>query len=412
MARDGSGNYARIVSDYVSGTAISSSDVNSELDDIGTALSGSLAKDGQTVATSSIPFAAGIQVDTIAEKTSANGVAVDGVTMKDGGVTLGASGNLVLGAAGTVIFEGATADAFETTLTVTDPTADRTITFPDETGTVALTNIAQTISAIKTFTAKIIAAAATIPQLVVNGRSSDDLAQMRFFANDGTTQQGAIQGTASSLAFFGPGDAAGLAIGPSTGTLGVTVGSPTGSFKGTGTLNAVTLYENGTTLADVISAAITANAETSTLGTAQATTSGTAFNFTSLPAEISRITMTFDTVSLSGSDNLLVQIGDSGGLETTGYVSSSGTSSGASSTSGFIVRVAAAGRNFTGTVTIFRVDESHKWIAQVCGADTSAAVICSGGGVKTLSAELGRITLTRTGSDTFDAGEINIRYWV
>jgi len=39
-----------------------------------------------------------------------------------------------------IIFEGATADAFETTLAVTDPTADRTITFPDSTGTVALTS--------------------------------------------------------------------------------------------------------------------------------------------------------------------------------------------------------------------------------------------------------------------------------
>ena len=39
-----------------------------------------------------------------------------------------------------VVFEGATADANETTLTVTDPTADRTITLPDATGTVALTN--------------------------------------------------------------------------------------------------------------------------------------------------------------------------------------------------------------------------------------------------------------------------------
>jgi hypothetical protein len=39
-----------------------------------------------------------------------------------------------------IVLEGATADAFETTLTVTDPTADRTITFPDSTGTVALTS--------------------------------------------------------------------------------------------------------------------------------------------------------------------------------------------------------------------------------------------------------------------------------
>jgi len=41
---------------------------------------------------------------------------------------------------GSIVLEGATADAFETTLTVTDPTADRTVTFPDATGTVALTN--------------------------------------------------------------------------------------------------------------------------------------------------------------------------------------------------------------------------------------------------------------------------------
>ena len=41
---------------------------------------------------------------------------------------------------GSILFEGATADAHETTLAVTDPTADRTITLPDATGTVALTN--------------------------------------------------------------------------------------------------------------------------------------------------------------------------------------------------------------------------------------------------------------------------------
>ena len=41
---------------------------------------------------------------------------------------------------GSIVFEGATADAYETTLAITDPTADRTITFPDSTGTVALTS--------------------------------------------------------------------------------------------------------------------------------------------------------------------------------------------------------------------------------------------------------------------------------
>lgn len=41
---------------------------------------------------------------------------------------------------GSIVFEGATDNAFETTLAVTDPTADRTITLPDSTGTVALTS--------------------------------------------------------------------------------------------------------------------------------------------------------------------------------------------------------------------------------------------------------------------------------
>jgi hypothetical protein len=45
-----------------------------------------------------------------------------------------------------IVFEGATANDFETTLTVTDPTADRTITFPDLTGTVSLLNAVETLS--------------------------------------------------------------------------------------------------------------------------------------------------------------------------------------------------------------------------------------------------------------------------
>ena len=57
------------------------------------------------------------------------------------GSTAGAANSInVSGVTGTIIFEGATANDFETSLAVTDPTADRTITFPDATGTVALTS--------------------------------------------------------------------------------------------------------------------------------------------------------------------------------------------------------------------------------------------------------------------------------
>jgi hypothetical protein len=63
------------------------------------------------------------------------------VTLPDVTGTVITTGNISdLTFVSSIIFEGATADAFETTLAVTDPTADQTITFPDSTGTVALTS--------------------------------------------------------------------------------------------------------------------------------------------------------------------------------------------------------------------------------------------------------------------------------
>lgn len=53
----------------------------------------------------------------------------------------------------------------------------------------------------------------------------------------------------------------------------------------------------------------------------QATTSGIAVDFTGVSSTANCITVAFEGVSLSGTDDLLVQIGDSGGVETTGYLS-------------------------------------------------------------------------------------------
>ena len=60
------------------------------------------------------------------------------------------SGNLTCGTitstGASIVFEGATPDAHETTLTVTDPTADRTITFGNETGTVLTTGASNVLT--------------------------------------------------------------------------------------------------------------------------------------------------------------------------------------------------------------------------------------------------------------------------
>jgi hypothetical protein len=76
--------------------------------------------------------------DTLSNKTLTTPI-INGPTITATGGTPVIHG-ILLPATHTVIFEGATDNEFETTLSVVDPTADRTITFPDSTGTVALTS--------------------------------------------------------------------------------------------------------------------------------------------------------------------------------------------------------------------------------------------------------------------------------
>jgi len=71
-----------------------------------------------------------VKVDTISERTTDAGVTVEGVKIEDGVATFQTP------AGSPLVFEGATANAFETTFAITDPTADRTITFPDSSFTV------------------------------------------------------------------------------------------------------------------------------------------------------------------------------------------------------------------------------------------------------------------------------------
>lgn len=70
---------------------------------------------------------------------------LDGDKLPIAGGTI--TGNLEIGTAGSLSFEGSTANAFETTIAVVDPTADRTITLPNETGTVIVSGNASIVNA-------------------------------------------------------------------------------------------------------------------------------------------------------------------------------------------------------------------------------------------------------------------------
>lgn len=152
-----------------------------------------------------------------------------------------------------------------------------------------------------------------------------------------------------------------------------------------------------------------------TLGTPVASTSGTSIDFTSIPAGTKRITLMFKGVSTNGSSNFLVQIGDSGGIENTGYASGCATDGATrvTSTAGFVSSSAmAAGSVLSGFVTLMLEDSSNNgWVAEVGLSDTSSGLSCTGGGYKDLSGTLDRVRLTTVGGTaTFDAGEINIAY--
>jgi hypothetical protein len=153
-----------------------------------------------------------------------------------------------------------------------------------------------------------------------------------------------------------------------------------------------------------------------TLATAQASTSGTSIDFTSIPAWVKRITVMFSAVSTSGSSNLLIQIGDSGGIENTGYTSVAGDFNGntAENTIGFILdRVHTASAIFKGSIVLSLVTGNSfvsNGILAYSDSTYGATTSCSAGS-KTLSAQLDRVRVTTVnGTDTFDAGSINIMY--
>ena len=150
-------------------------------------------------------------------------------------------------------------------------------------------------------------------------------------------------------------------------------------------------------------------------GTAQASSSGTSIDFTGIPSWVKRITVMFNGVSTNGSSNILIQLGDSGGFETTGYVSTACSTYGAgsaivTSTAAFIVtsEVAAAGLLY-GNVVICLQNTSNNWVSSSVLSGNSRMQYASGG--KSLSDTLDRVRITTVnGTDTFDAGSINILY--
>lgn len=154
-------------------------------------------------------------------------------------------------------------------------------------------------------------------------------------------------------------------------------------------------------------------------GTAQASTSGTSIDFTGIPSWAKRITVMFRGVSINGAGSLqLIQIG-SGSVSNSGYASlcSAGYNSNqfivTTSTAGFIIYNNQLAAELNGTVVLTLVSE-NRWVCNGNLSNITAAIPAEynvSGSSPALSGALDRVRITTVnGTDTFDAGTINILY--
>jgi len=145
--------------------------------------------------------------------------------------------------------------------------------------------------------------------------------------------------------------------------------------------------------------------------------SNTSLDFTSIPSWAKRITVMFSGVSTNGTSVIQIQLGDSGGIETTGYLGAGGyifgvnTSAVANFTSGFaITQATVAAAVYHGSMVIALIG-SNQWTANGGFARSDNNVLNFGQGSKTLSDTLTQVRITTVnGTDTFDAGTVNILY--
>lgn len=150
-------------------------------------------------------------------------------------------------------------------------------------------------------------------------------------------------------------------------------------------------------------------------GTAQNSTSGTSIDFTGIPAGVKRITVMFNGVSTNGSSMIQIQLGASS-FSTSGYASSSSTvgagniTAATNSSTGILVAGGAASIFIYGSITLKNFS-GNIWVGDGVIGRGDASYSHQSGGAVGLSGTLDRVRITTVnGTDTFDAGSINILY--
>jgi hypothetical protein len=151
-----------------------------------------------------------------------------------------------------------------------------------------------------------------------------------------------------------------------------------------------------------------------TSATATASTSGTAIDFTGIPSWVKRVSVLFNKVGITGTSNMLVQLGTSGGIQETNYEAQASVVNTSvatlNSTSGFPIRNVEAAARISGIMTIAGMG-SNLWVMSgtltVIGGVASVQMVA---GVIQLSGVLDRVRINALAAETFDEGSLNIMY--
>ena len=189
-------------------------------------------------------------------------------------------------------------------------------------------------------------------------------------------------------------------------TATINASTSSGLIQTADTSGTLALQSNGTTQLTVSSTGAYGQLKSAT---AQASTSGTSIDFTSIPSWVKRITVMFAGLSTSGTSFKLIQLG-AGSVTTSGYLSTSmSASSVTSSTAGFVMYGNTAADLVSGQF-VFTLLNGNLWVGSATLKGRNDYTITAGGDI-TLGGTLDRVRITTVnGTDTFDAGSINILY--
>jgi hypothetical protein len=307
--------------------------------------------------------------------------------------------NKTIGSGG-LAFEGSTDDAYETTLTVVDPTADRTITFPNTSGTVGIIDAVQTLTN-KTLTSPIISGSPVITGLSSAGMSASSAAPKDYVD--------AILGSAtaaSTSATSAAASATAAATSATSAAASATASAASATAATTSAASALTSQSAAATSATSAAASATAAATSATSAAASATAAATsatsaAASATTAAASVAAIAA-YSTTSSNSASAAATSATSAAASATAAATSATSAAASASSMSASVAAAATSATSASASATASATSATSA-AASATAAATSATSAAASATAATTSAASASTSATSAAASATDA---------